>query len=149
MKIAHYLTIIAVCLAACSSEQKQKFNTFVRSPTGQAIIKNVEQTAAAAANSAIQQCVNNGDVQGAQVAKDTLNSVSQQLRGLQATDNAANPTAITQAVKDGTSAKKVRAKVAPAVSNTVTEAVQKGAPPDLANEAAARGIDKTAAKSKG
>jgi hypothetical protein len=148
MKIAHYLTIIAVCLAACSTEQEQKFNAFVASSTGQAIINHVEQTSAAAADSAIQQYVNTGQVQGAQVAKDTLSSVSQQLRGLQTTGNAANPAAITQAVNDGTPAKKVRAKVAPAVSKAVTDAVQKGAPADLANEAAARGIDKAAAKSK-
>jgi hypothetical protein len=146
MKIAHYLTIITVCVAACSTEQQKKFNDFVASPQGQAIVNHVEQTAAAAANSAIQQYVNNGDVQGAQVAKDTLNSVSQQLRGLQATNNAASPAAITQAVKDGTPAKKVRAKVAPAISKAVTDAVQKGAPADLANEAAAKGLDKTAAK---
>jgi hypothetical protein len=116
MKIVHYLTVIAVCLPACSTEQQQKINAFVSSPTGQAIINHVEVTAAGAADSAIQQYVNKGDVEGARVAKDTLSSVSQQLRGLQATDNAANPAAITQAVKDGTPATKVQANVAPAVS---------------------------------
>ena len=126
---------------ACSSTQQ-----FLSSPQGQAILAGVEKTAATAAVSAINQYTETGSVSGKQVAKDSLSSVSQQLRGLQATDAAADPSAIKQAVKTGSASKGVTKKVAPAVATAVSDAVKKGAPPDLANEAAAKGLDKVAAK---
>ena len=67
-------------------------------------------------------------------------------RGLQATPDAANPGAVKQAVNNGSASKGVTRKVAPAVASAVADAVQKGAPPDLANEAAAKGLDKVGAK---
>jgi hypothetical protein len=136
-------TIIAsiIILNGCSSTQQ-----FLSSPQGQAILTDVEKTAAAAATSAIDQYTTSGKVSGKQVAKDSLSSVSQQLRGLQATDDAANPDAIKTAVKNGSASTVVTKKVAPAVANAVTDAVNKGAPKDAANEAAARGLDKAAAK---
>ena len=130
-------------LSSCSDTQ-----TFLKSPQGQEILKHVEITAATAATSAINQYVQTGNVSGEQVAKDSLSSVSQQLRGLQATDQAASPTAIQAAVKTGSASKAVTKKVAPAVATAVADAVKKGAPPDLANEAAATGLDRVAAKKK-
>ena len=130
-----------ILLTACSTTQQ-----FLSSPEGKAILSGVEQTAATAAESAIDQYTKTGKVSGEQVAKDSLSSVSQQLRGLQATDAAANPDAIKTAVATGSASTLVTKKVAPAVASAVTDAVQKGAPPDLANEAAAKGLDKAAAK---
>ena len=135
------LTLSIALLTACSSTQQ-----FLASPQGQAILAGVEKTAATAAVSAIDQYTQTGSVSGKQVAKDSLSSVSQQLRGLQATDQAANPIAIKTAVRNGSASKGVTKKVAPAVAKAVSDAVQKGAPPDLANEAAAKGLDKAAAK---
>jgi hypothetical protein len=135
-------TLVAMLvLNSCSSTQQ-----FLSSPQGQAILAGVEKTAATAAVSAIDQYTETGSVSGKQVAKDSLSSVSQQLRGLQATDAAADPAAIKQAVKNGSASKGVTKKVAPAVASAVSNAVKKGAPPDLANEAAAKGLDKVAAK---
>src|SRR4051794_28464549 len=135
------LTLTFGLLNACPSPQQ-----FLSSPQGQAILAGVERTAATAAVSAINQYTETGSVSGKTVAKDSLSSVSQQLRGLQATDKAADPTAIKTAVKNGSASKGVTKKVAPAVAKAVSDAVQKGAPPDLANEAAAKGLDKVAAK---
>jgi hypothetical protein len=135
------LLIIFGLFTACSSTQQ-----FLSSPQGQAILAGVEKTAATAAVSAIDQYTETGSVSGKQVAKDSLSSVSQQLRGLQATDQAADPGAIKQAVKNGSASTGVTKRVAPAVAKAVSDAVQKGAPPDLANEAAAKGLDKVAAK---
>lgn len=134
---------IVVGFVGCDST-----NQFLQSPQGQEILKHVEVTAAAAATSAIDQYVQTGSVSGEEVAKDSLSSVSQQLRGLQDTNQAANPAAIQTAVKNGSASKAVTKKVAPAVAKAVSDAVQKGAPPDLANEAAAKGLDKVAAKKK-
>ena len=128
-------------LIGCSSTQQ-----FLSSPQGQAILAGVEKTAAVAATSAINQYTETGNVDAKQVAKDSLSSVSQQLRGLQATPDAANPGAVKQAVNNGSASKGVTRKVAPAVASAVADAVQKGAPPDLANEAAAKGLDKVGAK---
>lgn len=136
-----FLILCLASLSACNSTQQ-----FLISPKGQAILKQVESTAATAATSAINQYTETGSVSGKQVAKDSLSSVSQQLRGLQATDQAADPAAIKTAVKDGSASKAVTKKVAPAVATAVSDAVKKGAPPDLANEAAAKGLDKVAAK---
>ena len=145
MTIQSYWTITLLAffllLVGCSSTQQ-----FLSSPQGQAILAGVEKTAATAAVSAINQYTETGSVSGKQVAKDSLSSVSQQLRGLQATAAAADPGAIKQAVKNGSASKGVTKKVAPAVASAVADAVQKGAPPDLANEAAAKGLDKVAAK---
>lgn len=135
------LTVGCGLLGACSSTQQ-----FLSSPQGQAILAGVERTAATAAVSAINQYTETGSISGKQVAKDSLSSVSQQLRGLQATPDAANPAAVKQAVKNGSASKGVTKKVAPAVASAVSDAVKKGAPPDLANEAAAKGLDKVAAK---
>jgi hypothetical protein len=137
------LGLSVVMLSACTTTQQ-----FLSSPQGQAILAGVEKTAATAAVSAIDQYTQTGSVSGEQVAKDSLSSVSRQLRGLQATDQAADPAAIQTAVKSGSASKAVTRKVAPAVAKAVSDAVQKGAPPDLANEAAAKGLDKVAAKKK-
>ena len=142
--VVRLVLLLAVGLAllnACSSTQQ-----FLSTPQGQAILAGVERTAATAAVSAINQYTETGSVSGKKVAKDSLSSVSQQLRGLQATDKAADPGAIRTAVKNGSASKGVTKKVAPAVAKAVSDAVQKGAPPDLANEAAAKGLDKVAVK---
>ncbi len=135
-----------LALGACSTEQKGNVSAFIASPTGKAILKTVEATAAAAADSAIQQYVDTGEVKGASVAKASLGSVSEQLRGLQATENAGNSAAIKTAVANGSASSAVTKKVAPAVATAIADAVKKGAPPDAANEAAAAGLDKAAAK---
>jgi hypothetical protein len=135
--------ISAAALTSCPDTQ-----AFLKSQQGQEVLKHVEITAAAAATSAINQYTQTGNVSGERVAKDSLSSVSQQLRGLQSTDQAASPAAIQAAVQTGSASKGVTKKVAPAVASAVADAVKKGAPPDLANEAAAKGLDKVATKKK-
>lgn len=138
-----YSLILAVLgLGACTTTQQQKVAAFLASPEG----KVLEQTALAAANNAIQQYSETGKINGKEVAQASVSSVGQQLRGLQATGDAANPAAIKEAVKNGSANSVVTKNVAPAVATAVANAVQKGAPPDAANEAAARGLDKAAAK---
>ena len=112
-------------------------------------MSGVETTVISAADNAVQQYAATGSVKGKEIAIASMSSVSQQLRGLQATDDAANPAALKQAVKDGSASTIVTQKVAPAVANAVAKAVTNGAPKDVANEAAARALDKAAAKHKG
>jgi hypothetical protein len=138
----HLIIVALLAVTSCSTEQQQKVNAYLASPAGQAL----ERTALAAANNALQQYEDTGKVRGKEVAQASLSSVSQQLRGLQATEAAANPAAIKDAVKNGSASPVVTKKVAPAVAAAVADAVKKGAPADAANEAAARGLDKAAAK---
>lgn len=141
--ITPFALLFAIVLSSCSDT-----GAFLKSPQGQAVLAGVENTAITAATSAINQYVQTGNVSGEQVAKDSLSSVSQQLRGLQSTSQAASPAAIQAAVQTGSASKAVTKKVAPAVATAVADAVKKGAPADLANEAAARGLDKVATKKK-
>jgi hypothetical protein len=138
------LFALVVAISGCTESQNKKFETFMASPTGQAI----KNAAIAAADDAIKQYEDTGQVKGKEVAQASLNSVGQQLRGLQTTEDAANPTAIKEAVKKGSASSGVTKKVAPAVANAVTDAVKKGAPADLALEAAARGLDEAAKKNE-
>ncbi len=137
----HTLLIVLFALTGCATVDK-----FSSSPEGRKILSGIETTVIAAANNAVQQYVDTGKVKGKEVAIASLSSVSQQVRGLQATDDAANPAALKEAVKDGSASTIVTQKVAPAVANAVANAVKKGAPKDAANEAAANALDKAAAK---
>jgi hypothetical protein len=94
----------------------------------------------------LKQYEDTGRIKGREVAKASLSSVSQQLRGLQATEKAADPTALKEAVENGSASSVVTNKVAPAVAKAVADAVKKGTPKDVANEAAAATLDKVAAK---
>lgn len=100
----------------------------------------------AAANNALQQLEETGKIKGKEVAKASLSSVSLQLRGLQATEQAADPTALKEAVENGSASSVVTQKVAPAVAKAVSDAVKNGTPKDVANEAAASALDKVAAE---
>jgi hypothetical protein len=148
MKQLLFATLVTITLTACTETQSSSAKAFLASPTGQALLQHVETTAAAAADSALQQYSETGKVKGEQVARDSLSSVSQQLRGLQATGAAANPGAIKEAVASASASEAVTQKVAPAVASAVAKAHQQGLPADAANEAAARGLDKAAAKRK-
>ncbi len=142
------LLIPLFALLACSQTQTENLKGFAASPAGQNLLNHVETIALAAADSALQQYESTGTVAGEQVARDSLSSVSHQLRGLQTTDAAATAGAIKQAVKKGSATPVVTNKVAPAVAQAVSDAARKGIPADVANEAAARGLDKAAAKHK-
>jgi hypothetical protein len=131
----------------CTETQTGNAKAFLASPTGQAILQHVEQTALVAADSALQQYSETGKVKGEQVAQDSLTSVSHQLRDLHGTE-AGSPGAIKQAVAKGSSSPVVTQKVAPAVADAVAKATKEGVPPKIANEAAARGLDKAVAKRK-
>ena len=135
------LLILLFALTSCATVDK-----FASSPEGRQILSDVETTVIAAASNAVQQYADTGSVKGKEVAIASMSSVSQQLRGLQATENAANPAALRKAVKDGSASALLTQKVAPAVANAVAGAVKKGAPKDAANEAAASALDKAAAK---
>src|SRR5260221_6586033 len=135
----------AIALSACTTTQ---FDAFIKSPEGQAI----EKAALDAATNALRQAAATGKVNG----KEVLNAVgggSKQLGTVKSTDRAADPTAITKAVKAGSAnpaaVRVVSRVVAPKVAEAVAEAVQKkGISKDLANEAAARGLDKAVAQHK-
>jgi hypothetical protein len=135
-------------LVGCNTAQQKNVNDFLASPAGKMILATVETTALNAADSALQQYVDTGKVQGEKVAQASLSSVSQQLRGLQATKGAANPVAIHEAVENGSASPVVTKRVAPAIATAIAKATKEGAPADAANEAAARGLDKAAAKKK-
>ena len=140
----HTLLILLFALTSCATVDK-----FSSSPEGRKILGDVQSVVIAAANNAVQQYADTGKIRGKEVAIASMSSVSQQLRGLQATDDAANPAALKQAVKDGSASSLLTQEVAPAVANAVADAVKKGAPKDAANEAAASALDKAAAKHKG
>ena len=111
---------------------------------GPAVLKEVEKTATSAANNAVGESRKTGVIENKRLAVASLSSVSQQLRALQNTKRAADMSALGEAVKIGSVSESVTAKVAPAVAAAVNEAVERGVPADLANEAAARGLDKAA-----
>jgi hypothetical protein len=133
--------ILLFALTSCATVDK-----FASSPEGRKILSDVQTVVIAAASDAVQQYVDTGKVKGKEVAVASLSSVSQQLRGLQATEDAANPAALKEAVKNGSASPIVTQKVAPAVAKAVANAVKKGAPKDAANEAAASALDTAAAK---
>jgi hypothetical protein len=131
------LVLLFASLSACKTTEQ-----FLASPAGQ----ELEKVVIAAANNALQQFEDTGKIKGKEVAKASLSSVSLQLRGLQATEQAADPTALKEAVENGSASSVVTQKVGPAVAKAVTDAVKKGTPKDVANEAAASALDKVAAK---
>ena len=108
-----------------------------------AVLKRIESTATGAANDAIGKSRKPGLEHKAR-AINSLSSVSNQLRSLQATARAADPSAIRETVKSASVSDSVTEKVAPAVAEALTDAINKGVPADAANEAAARGLDKAA-----
>lgn len=138
------LFLIGIALSACSTQQKQ-IADFAGTPAGQSIISAVENAVSAAATNAAQQAAT-GKVNGKKVALASLSSVSQQLRSLQSTGKAADPNAITAAVQAGSASPAVTQIVAPTVATIVAGAVSQHISPDAANEAAAIGLDKAAAK---
>src|SRR5438552_1736621 len=109
-----------------------------------AVLKKIETTATSAANDAIGESRRTGHVEYKARAMNSLSSVSGQLRSLQATTRAADPSAIRETVKSASVSDSVTEKVAPAVVEAVTDAINKGVPADAANEAAASGLDKAA-----
>ena len=131
------LILAFASLSACETTRN-----FVASPAGQELQKAV----IAAADNALQQYEASGKVKGKEVAIASLSSVSRQVRGLQATEDAANPTALKEAVKNGSASTLLTQKVAPAVAKAVVAAVKKGMSKDVANETAANALDKVAAK---
>jgi len=131
------LILAFASLSACETTRN-----FVASPAGTELQKAV----IAAADNALQQYETTGKVKGKEVAIASLSSVSQQVRGLQATEDAANPTALKEAVKNGSASTLLTQKVAPAVAKAVVAAVKKGMSKDVANETAANALDKVAAK---
>jgi hypothetical protein len=131
------LILLCAALSACETTRQ-----FAASPAGQELQKAV----IAAAKNALQQYEDTGRVKGKEVAIASLSSVSQQVRGLQATEAAANPNALKEAVKNGSASSILTQKVAPAVAAAVVKAVKNGVPKDVANETAASALDKVAAK---
>jgi len=109
-----------------------------------AVLKKIETTATGAANDAVGEYHRTGRIEYKARAINSLSSVSNQLRSLQATARAADPSAIRETVKSASVSDSVTEKVAPAVAEAVTDAINKGVPADAANEAAARGLDKVA-----
>jgi len=109
-----------------------------------AVLKTIEATATGAANDAVSEHRRSGREENKVRAINSLSSVSNQLRSLQATPNAADPITIKETIKRASVSDSVTEKVAPAVAEAVTAAINKGVPADAANEAAARGLDKAA-----
>ncbi|HVI83550.1 MAG TPA: hypothetical protein VM717_12530 [Chthoniobacterales bacterium] len=109
-----------------------------------AVLNNVETTATGAANDAVGEYRKIKDAENKKRAVASLSSASNQLRSLQATKLAGNARAIKDSVKSASVSDSVSERVAPAVADAVADAIDKGVPADLANEAAARGLDKAA-----
>ena len=110
-----------------------------------AVLKKVEATTTGAANDAVGEYRKIKHAENKARAVASLSSVSNQLRSLQATKLSGDARAIKDTVKSASVSDSVTEKVAPAVAAAVTEAIDKGIPADMANEAAARGLDKAAA----
>jgi hypothetical protein len=109
-----------------------------------AVLKRVETTATGAANKAVAEYRNTPHAEYKKRAVASLSSVSNQLRSLQTTKVAGDATTIKETVKSASVSDSVTENVAPAVADAMAEAIRKGVPPDQANEAAARGLDKAA-----
>ncbi|HEY2712478.1 MAG TPA: hypothetical protein VGI60_08195 [Chthoniobacterales bacterium] len=143
--------LILLGLGACAAPSntgltkfQQDLNQFLVSPAGQAVVNGAE----AAANSAIQQYVATGKVGGKQTAQAAVAGATAQLRTTQTTGTAAQPTAVEQAVKQGSGVAAISKVLAPKVAKVVANAAQqnKGVSPDVVNEAVARGLDQAVAK---
>jgi hypothetical protein len=148
---------ISLCLlSACSTQQQAQISTWFNSPANQAVLKTVGaivlNSAIACAQSAANQYVNTGTVDGkaleASAITGGLNGAAAQLRSLQATPEAASPKAVYQAFQFSGLSPATAAQVAPVVSTAIAGAVAQGVPPDRANEAAAIALD-AAAKQAG
>lgn len=158
MKIIRRILSFSLFLAigACSQIQMEKASAWFNSPANQAVLKAVGnivlQSALACAESAANQYVSTGNVSGkaleASAISGSLNAAAYQLRSLQATPEAASPAAIAQAFAFSGLSPANAAQVAPSVANAVAGAVAQGAPPDTANEAAAKALDTAAAQAK-
>lgn len=142
----HPLLLLLLILSACSTVEQDRLNTFIASPTGQAILR----VAATTGTNAVNQFAASGKLDGKQVARDALSGASAELRSAQAPGTSPAPSEVRQIAKDavheGSGLPAVSRQVAPAVAQAIADAVQhKGAPADLALEAAARGLDQAAA----
>src|SRR5205807_8131078 len=80
------------------------------------VLKRIETTATGAANDAVDEYRRIGRIEYKARAINSLSSVSNQLRSLQATARAADPSAIRETVKSASVSDSVTEKVAPAVA---------------------------------
>lgn len=141
--------LFLLILSSCSTVGQQRVTDFMNSPVGKSIIN----VAATAGSKAIDQYASTGKIDGKEIAKASLSGASAQLRAAQTpaapVNASAAKAAATQAVHDGAGLTAVSSKVAPTVAQAVANAVRNHqAPADLALEAAARGLDQAAAKTK-
>jgi hypothetical protein len=129
--------IILIALSACTTQPN--LAKFLASDEGKAIVAGARD----AASSAIQQYAATGKVGGKETAKAAISGASAVLRTTQSTADVAKPTAIEQAIKQGSGVPAVSGKLAPKVAAIVAKGVQnnKNVPPNLVNEAAAHGLD--------
>jgi hypothetical protein len=127
---------LIMLFSACAQTNLAKF---LASDEGKAIVAGARD----AASSAIQQYAATGKVGGKETAKAAISGASAVLRTTQSTADVAKPTAIEQAIKQGSGVPAISSKLAPAVAALVSDAVQKNknVSPDLVNEAAAHGLD--------
>lgn len=117
-------------------------------PQQQAALQQVELAALNTALSVGTQYAVNGKVDTNALIVNSLDSSAQILRTVIGTVNASNPVAVQDAIQLGSASQIVDTKVAQPVADAVTVAISKGAKPDDAVEAAARGLNRAAVKLK-
>lgn len=133
----------AIFLSGCAGTSGSSSLT----PQQQAAVAVVENVALNAALSAAASYAGTGHVNSRQLVSDSLYGGAQQLRTLINTPAAAQPAATGAAIQSGAGTPAYNQLVAAQVQAAVATALQAGAPPDAAVEAAARGLDAGAAKS--
>lgn len=118
-------------------------------PQQRAALTQVELAALNTAVSVGTQYAANGKIDTSQLIINSIDSAANAARTVIGTDAAFDPDAVKEAMQSGSSSTVVDNKVAPPVADAVAKAISKGAKPDDAVEAAARGLNKGARKLKG
>lgn len=127
--------------SSCASD-----GTSTLTPAQRAALSQVELTALNTAVSVGTQYAVTRQVDTSALIINSIDGAAGAARTLISTPAAADPVAIKEALQSGSNSPAFDAKIAPPVADAVSAAITKGAPPDAAVEAAARGLNKAAAK---
>lgn len=89
-----------------------------------------------------------GQVNTTKLIVDSIDNAAGAVQELHDTSAATTPEAVKEVIQINSDSKVVDAKIAPPVANAVAKAISEGAEPEEAAQAAARGLNKAAAKLK-
>ncbi len=142
--------VLGMSLGACAFLQAQQRNlaAFDASAAGKQTLSNVEHAVTDVAADVLlnlaEQYATSGKINAAQVGVAAVQGASFQLRSMEGTPQASDPAAILTAMAQGSASHPaIIQSVAPAVANAIVTAIQSGAPPSLALESAAAGLDQS------